>query len=209
MGIPDRKRREQANLRQKILDAALRIFAEQGYDKVSMRKIAALIDYSPTTIYRFFRNKAQLLQTITADTYKDLSARFEKIKSGGGDDPLATLKALIKEYIVFCVEQPEMTKLFLGLASFEMEDGILYERVGGSRHRVYQSWSEFIKKSIESGRLEITDETKVFLFLWDAANGYMNQRISYPGVPRKPLAQDLDEYLGLLFRGIESREDGS
>jgi AcrR family transcriptional regulator len=205
MGIQDRKLKDQANLRQKILDAALLVFAGQGYGKVSMRRIAALIDYSPTTIYRFFRNKEELLQTIIADTYKDLSARFDTIKAKAGEDPLAALKALIREYVVFCVERPEMTRLFLDLASFEMEDGIMYERLGGTRHRVYQSWSEFIRKSIDSGRLEVGDEPRIFLFLWDTANGYLNQRISYPRVPRKPLAQDLDEYLGLVFRGIENR----
>jgi AcrR family transcriptional regulator len=44
MSIQERKSRENAQLRQRILTAALRVFAEQGYGKVSMRKIAALID---------------------------------------------------------------------------------------------------------------------------------------------------------------------
>ncbi len=111
MSIQDRKLRENALLRQKILTAALRVFAEQGYGKVSMRKIAALIDYSPTTIYRFFRNKEELLLTIAAETYGDLSATFEKIKAEGGDDPLGMLTSLLKEYIFFCVERPDMFRL--------------------------------------------------------------------------------------------------
>src|SRR4030042_244586 len=133
MGIPDRKRREQANLRQKILDAALRIFAEQGYDKVSMRKIAGLIDYSPTTIYRFFRNKEDLLKTMAAETYGGLSARVEKIKTKGRDNPLGFLISLVREYIFFCVERSDMFRLYSDLASFEMEDGIMYERLGKTR----------------------------------------------------------------------------
>jgi len=203
MTIQDRKERENSQLKQKILAAALHVFAEQGYGKVSMRKIAALIDYSPTTIYRFFRNKSELLQTIVAETYGELSARFEKIKGKNDADPIVVLKALIKEYVVFCVNRPEMTRLFLDLASFEMEDGNMYERLGGPRHRVYQSWSDCIRNSIELGRLEVRDDTRVFLYLWDTVNGYMNQRTLYPGVPRKPLAEDLTEYLGLVFRGIE------
>lgn len=47
MSIQDRKEIEGAQLRQKILDVALRVFVEQGYGKVSMRKMAPLIDYSP------------------------------------------------------------------------------------------------------------------------------------------------------------------
>lgn len=192
---------------QKILNAALRIFAEQGYKKVSMRRIAALIDYSPTTIYRFFRNKEDLLCRIAAETYKELSARFEKIKAEGVEKPLDTLKSLIGDYIVFCQERPDMFRLYSDLGTFEMEDGIMYERLGGNRYRVYQSWMEFIGRSIESGSLEVKDGARVFLYLWDSVNGYIDHRINHPRVSRKPLAEDSAEYLSLVFRGIETRKN--
>ncbi|OGD27493.1 MAG: hypothetical protein A2028_01375 [Candidatus Aminicenantes bacterium RBG_19FT_COMBO_59_29] len=204
MSVQVRKERERAQLRQKILDAALRVFAEQGYRKVSMRKIAALIDYSPTTIYRFFRNKTELLQTIAAETYGNLSARFEKIKAEGDDNPLATLKSLIKGYIIFCVEKPDMFRLFSDFGSFEMENGIMYERLGGTRYQVYQSWFSLIKQSIESGCLELKDNTRIFLYLWDSVNGYISHRIEHPGIPRKPLAEDVNLYLHAVFSGIET-----
>jgi AcrR family transcriptional regulator len=207
MSIKDRKDRENAQLRQQILEAALRIFAEQGYGKVSMRKIAALIDYSPTTIYRFFRNKDDLLQTIAAETYGDLSARFEKLKEEGSDNPLDLLKSLVKEYIFFCVEQPDVLRLYSDIASFEIEDGIMYERLGETRYKVYQSWFNCIRRSIESGCLEVKDEMRIFLYLWDAVNGYIDHLVNQTRVPRKPLTEDSSEYLNLLFRGIEIKKN--
>ena len=206
MSIKDRKSRENTQLKQEILTAALRIFAEQGYGQVSMRKIAALIDYSPTTIYRFYRNKEELLLTIAAETYRDLSARFEKVKAENGDSPLVILKSLVKEYIIFCMERPDMFRLYSDLASFEMEEGIMYERLGGTRYRVYQSWFNGIGKSIESGYLEPKDDLRVFLYLWDAVHGYIDHRIRHARVPRKPLADDSAEYLSLVFRGIETKK---
>ena len=207
MSILDRKSRENAQLRQKILNAALQVFAEQGYGKVSMRKIAALIDYSPTTIYRFFRNKEELLMTIAAETYGDLSARFEKIKAEGGDNPLGMLKSLVKEYIIFCVERSDMFRLYSDLGSFEMDDGVMFERLWETRYMVYQSWFKCIRQSIESGHLEVKDDMRIFLYLWDAVNGYIEHRIRHPQVPRKPLVDDSVEYLGLLFRGIETKKN--
>ena len=206
MNIQDRKSRENAQLRQQILNAALRVFAEQGYGKVSMRKIAALIDYSPTTIYRFFRNKEELLWTIAAETYKDLSARFEKVKAEGSDNPLVMLKSLVREYIIFCVERPDMFRLYSDLGSFEMEDGIMYERLGETRYMVYQSWFNCIRQSIESGYLEVKDNVRIFLYLWDAVHGYIDHSIRHARVPRKPLADDSAEYLSLVFRGIEIKK---
>ena len=206
MGIKDRKSREKAQLKQKILSAALQVFAEQGYANVSMRKIAALIDYSPTTIYRFFQNKEDLLAAIAAETYRDLAARFEKAKANNGDRPLDLLKSLIKEYIIFCVERSEMFKLFSDLASFEMEDGIMYERLGKTRFKVYQSWFHGIRRAIASGDIELKDEIRVFLYLWDAVQGYLDHRIRQTRIPRKPLANDSAEYMNLVFRGIEANK---
>ena len=207
MSIKDRKDRENAQLRQKILNAAMRIFAEQGYGNVSMRKIAAMIDYSPTTIYRFFRNKEDLLGTIAVETYKNLSARFEKIKQKSNGNPLDLLKSLVKDYIFFCVEQSDMFRLYSDISSFEMEEGVMYERLGETRYMVYQSWFSCIRQSIESGCLEIKDAVRIFLYLWDAVNGYIDHRIKHPLVPRKPLEEDSDEFLSLVFRGIEMKNN--
>jgi AcrR family transcriptional regulator len=209
MSIQDRKSKETEELKQKILNAALRIFAEEGYDKVSMRKIAGRIDYSATTIYRFFRNKEELLGAIAADTFRDLAARFEKVKAEGGEHPLDVLKALIAEYVLFCLERPDMYRLFSDIAVFEMENGVLYEHLGGSRHRVYQSWFGCIRQAIEAGDFFLKDEMRIFLYLWDAVDGFIDNRIRHAGIPRKPPADDAAEYLGLVFRGLESNPSDS
>lgn len=207
MSIQERKSKEQARLKQKILRATLRVFAEQGYGKVSMRRIAALIDYSPTTIYRFFRNKEELLGAIAAGTYGDLAARFEKVKAREGADPLGTLRSLVGEYICFCVERPEMFKMYSNLGVFEVEAGAVYERLGGARYRVYQSWFACLRALIGSGRLVVKDEMRAFLYFWDAAQGYIDHRVGQPGVPRGPLAEDAEAYLELVFRGIERTDE--
>jgi AcrR family transcriptional regulator len=206
MSSKGRKKRETALMRDKILAAALRVFAEQGYERVSMRKIAALIDYSPTTIYRFFKNKEELLQTIAAGTFGGLTAKFALVNAQGGAGPLATLKALVKEYAVFCAQHPDMFKLFSAIASFEMEDGVMYERLGATRYRVYQSWFGAIRRSIQAGSLACHDEVRIFLYLWDAVNGYIAHRVGHPRVPRQELDNDVGEYLDLLFAGIEIKQ---
>jgi hypothetical protein len=117
------------------------------------------------------------------------------------------LKTLIREYTIYCVERPDMFRLYSDLGSFEMEDGIMYERLGGTRYMVYQSWVDCIRRSIEAGYLEVKDDMRVFLYLWDAVNGYVDHRVSHTRIPRKPLADDSAEYLSLVFRGIETKKD--
>ena len=57
MGVTERRERERQAVRQEILDAARALFIEEGYEKTSMRKIAEKIEYSPTTIYLYFKDK--------------------------------------------------------------------------------------------------------------------------------------------------------
>ncbi len=48
-------------MRQRILKAAMELFAKGGYENVSMRKIAKKIEYSPGTIYLYFKNKNDIM----------------------------------------------------------------------------------------------------------------------------------------------------
>ena len=54
MGIQERRERERQELRTKILDAARELFAERGYESVTMRELAKKIEYSPTVLYWHF-----------------------------------------------------------------------------------------------------------------------------------------------------------
>jgi AcrR family transcriptional regulator len=65
MGVKERKAREKETLRQDILDAARELFIREGYQAVSMRKIAEKIEYSPATIYLHFRDKDDIFDHLS------------------------------------------------------------------------------------------------------------------------------------------------
>ena len=62
MGTIERRERERQELRTKILDAARELFVDEGYEAVTMRKIAERIEYSPTAIYLHFRDKKAVMR---------------------------------------------------------------------------------------------------------------------------------------------------
>lgn len=78
MSIQDRKEREKQELRHKIFGAASQIILEQGYEKLSMRKIAAKIEYSPTILYHYFADKADIVNQIILENYRNC---VEKVKA--------------------------------------------------------------------------------------------------------------------------------
>ena len=85
MGIKERKAREKEQLRRQILSAARELFVNEGYENVSMRKIANKIEYSPTTIYLHFKDKADLLDSVCKETLLNLLNTLERLKRDNTD----------------------------------------------------------------------------------------------------------------------------
>ena len=91
MGVQERRAREKKELRQGILDAAREMFVRDGFENVSMRKIAEKIEYSPTTIYLYFQDKADLLDCLCEETFAKLLKK-QNILDQTIADPLERLR---------------------------------------------------------------------------------------------------------------------
>ncbi len=77
MGHIERKQREKEEIRQRILDTASQIVAKDGWDAVTIRKIAQSIEYTPPIVYEHFENKDALLLEIIKGGFIDLHQKFK------------------------------------------------------------------------------------------------------------------------------------
>ncbi len=67
-GIMDGTRqRRRGDTRQRIQDVALELFAEQGYEKTSLREIAERLDVTKAALYYHFKTKEEILVSIFDD----------------------------------------------------------------------------------------------------------------------------------------------
>ena len=110
MGIKERRDKEKLELKNKIINAAEELFAEAGYQNISMRKISNKIEYSLPTIYQFFRNKADLLLYIFRENNGKLLNIFIEI-SERDYNPIEKLKDMSRAYIDFALENPHYYEL--------------------------------------------------------------------------------------------------
>jgi AcrR family transcriptional regulator len=109
MGHDERRKRDQQILRNRILDAARELFADLGYEAVTMRRIAGKIEYSPTTIYLHFSDKAALMRELCSVDFLSLAACFRTI--GAERDALERIKAIGRAYVEFALTHPNHYKL--------------------------------------------------------------------------------------------------
>ena len=91
MGSQERREKEREEVRAKILDAARELFVTHGYEAVTMRKIAAKIDYTATALYTHFADKESLLLALCDADFLALRHAFDRIAQIA--DPIERLRA--------------------------------------------------------------------------------------------------------------------
>jgi AcrR family transcriptional regulator len=101
MGHQERKLREKENVKKSILNAALKIAKKDGWESVTIRKIAEAVEYTTSIVYEHFENKDDLLNEITEQGFAKLNEEFENLfnKQGKPSEILLQLSIAHWDYV--------------------------------------------------------------------------------------------------------------
>ena len=90
------KQQRRGNTRQRIQDVALELFAEQGYEKTSLREIAERLDVTKAALYYHFKTKEEIIVGI----FEDLTKPIEELIEWGKGQPhtLETKQEIVRRY---------------------------------------------------------------------------------------------------------------
>ena len=109
MGTKERQDRERQAVTDSILDAARDLFIAEGYQSVSIRKIAERIEYSPAAIYSYYASKDDIFLALAAEGFHRLD---EKVRAAmTTDDPLENVRGCWWAFYQFSQEQPAFFQL--------------------------------------------------------------------------------------------------
>jgi len=89
---PGLRERKKARTRWAIQDHAMRLFGEQGYEATTVDQIAAAAEISPSTFFRYFATKEDM---VVQDEYDDLFVEGFRL-AGGSDDPMGTFRSALR-----------------------------------------------------------------------------------------------------------------
>src|SRR5688572_22631877 len=114
MGIAERKLRQKEEVKASILTAAWQLVKEEGWQSMSIRKIADAIEYSVPVIYDHFENKEAILLEFTKRGFRLLTTELQAAKESASD-PAAQLEAIAHAYWNFALKNKEYYQLMYGL----------------------------------------------------------------------------------------------
>src|SRR5947208_1859325 len=147
MGIKERQERDREAISRAILDAARDLFVTEGYQNVSLRKIAERIEYSPAAIYGYFKSKDDIFFALAEEGFRLLhNGGLEALDDLG---PLERIRSIFWRLYQFSCEHPQYFALmFVDRAVPRI--GREYERFAFAREMKSQLIGQ-IQQCIEEG----------------------------------------------------------
>jgi AcrR family transcriptional regulator len=123
----DRRAKRRQRLRQRILDASREILISQGFAALTMRRVAAAIDYAPATIYLHFQSREQIAQELCFAGLKRLHERFQAVTDRDAANRLADFA---RAYLEYAQSDPETYRLIF-MADSQLTKAVFTQRDSG------------------------------------------------------------------------------
>jgi AcrR family transcriptional regulator len=188
-----------ADFRERLCEAAERLFAERGPDAVTMRQLAAELGVSPMTPYRYFEDKEDILAAVRANAFNRFSESLETARAKASD-ARAKGRAVGEAYVTFALEHPHSYKLMFDLNQPHVEK---YPDLVAAGRRAHETMTGYVEDALKDGLLS-GDAEQIGLMFWAAVHGAVVLELAGmlpPGGARE-LQRNLD---ATLARGLRAK----
>lgn len=207
MGLKQRRERERSELRALIMDTAREMLARQGYEAITMRRLAEAIEYSPTAIYAYFNDKEDLFRQICMDD-------FDRYQQGQAAtmveaDPVKRIVLMGRTYIRFAVEHPNhFRRMFLDPPGVSLSTEQLARR-GDPAQDGYAFFRATVAEAVAAHRFRADlghDVDLITQTLWAGVHGVAAILTVHAGdqswVELQPAERLTDTMVNALLRGL-------
>lgn len=196
-----RRDRQKAEQRAALVAAAHELVQEEGYDGLTIRKLARRVGYAPMSVYSYFADKQDILLALAEDAFATLARRIE---AQPADDPLEALRVVMTEYAAFGLGNPneyrtvfmtEKTRPPAGMTFAEMEADNPAMKVLINR----------VEACIAAGKLH-GDAYAIANMLWAVGHGTISLLITFPFHPFGDPQAFVKRMCDFTLAGLAARE---
>lgn len=191
--------------RAEILAAARELMLTEGYDRTSMRNIAAKLNVTPTTLYLYFRNKEELVFHLVQETFGILLENLQSVMCPV-TDPLCALRKGLEAYIRFGLAYPDHYRVVFMTLPHEAKRNACQEKqeecCDSLCDQAYGGLEKGVARCQASGQLRAGDAAAITATLWASVHGLAALLIKSGDHP--PSSPDLmiETLLDTLLRGL-------
>jgi len=195
-------------MRGTILKSAYRLFVDKGFDDVSIRNVAEAIEYSPATIYLYFKDKNEIIHALHRQGFSLLNKLFQPLFKI--NNPFDRLCEMGRAYIKFAIKNSEMYKL-LFIRSEPMEHlASCQNQDWDEGDRAFDALVQTVAQCQQLGYFKNLDTHQFSMTIWSFIHGLCALRLSghlgrvkEERESNKKLDQIMDETLKTFTLAIE------
>ncbi|MCL2372890.1 MAG: TetR/AcrR family transcriptional regulator [Defluviitaleaceae bacterium] len=181
--------KEKEAMRATILEAATKIIIDEGIEGLSMRKIAGLIEYTPTTIYNHYKNKQQIVADIAGEIYNKAHAGMKTAFQANASAPVdRKLELGFKLFIIAITSNPEMGKMAMG---------------SGCSEDIINLLQEILQQGKKEGSLRRLDDNMAWMLL-AALTGFAMEAIKSQTHQNSSWRGMVNSYVEMLVSGLRA-----
>lgn len=205
--IAERRQEERDRRRNEIVDAADALYAELGWDAVTMDQVARRARLSRALVYVYFKDKADLHLALVERALETLRRQFESAREGkacGIDE----IESIGRTYVAFSRDMPHYFDACARYQSHACADAEVPPNEAAcmeAGHRVHETLVESLNRGVADGSIrgDLGDPYVTALSLWAFTHGVIQiasskgGQIEHEGVP----VQQFIDHAFALVRG--------
>jgi AcrR family transcriptional regulator len=162
-----------AEFRERLIDAAERLFAERGLEAMTLRELAAEVGVSPMTPYRYFADKDAILAAVRTRAFNRHAAALEAAMASAGT-PIERSQAVGAAYLRFALAHPAAYKLMFDVGQ---PNAGAYPELVAAALRSRATMTAHLKAMIAAGLLT-GDADQIGHMFWSAIHGAIQLQLA-------------------------------
>lgn len=155
-----------ADFRERLCEAASRLFASRGHEAFTMRELAAELGVSAMTPYRYFKDKDEILAAVRARAFSRFADSLEAAMATQGDAQVKAA-AVYDAYVDFAFGEPQSYRLMFDLSQPHEND---YPELVDATTRARATMTDYVRALVEAGLLDGDPDLMGYVF-WASLHG--------------------------------------
>lgn len=176
--VQTRREKQKAESRAELVEAAHKLVQEEGYEGLTIRKLAKRVGYAPMSVYSYFADKQDILFALAEDAFQTLARRIEQHTS---DDPIEALQAVMTEYAAFGLGNPNEYRTVFMTEKTRPPEGRSFEEMHEGNPAM-KALIGRVEACVAAGKLQ-GDARAIATMLWAVAHGTISLLITFPFYP--------------------------
>jgi AcrR family transcriptional regulator len=200
-----RKERERIFRRKEIMDAAVKFFADKGYNSTTLEEIAGTAEFGKGTLYNYFQGKEEIYKAIVDDVIENIEGI---IKQADSEAKLFAefLRKYTKDLFDYCLLNKYSFLLFVReIAHLDRDyQNLNYEELISKYTKIKEVFIKRIEQAIKTKEIKKYNPKQLVVFYDYMVFPYIHHLIACPH-PDIKVEEEINFILSIVFEGIRNK----